>query len=99
MNISIQDFGTGISEKNQNIIFERFKRLETSINSINQGHGLGLSIAKALINVLGGSIDVKSQKGEGTTFTITVPESDAIIDSSFDDPFGDDSSDDDVDLF
>jgi len=97
--ISIQDFGTGISEKNQNIIFERFKRLETSINSINQGHGLGLSIAKALINVLNGSIDVKSQKGEGTTFTIAVPESDAIIDSSFDDPFGDDSSDDDVDLF
>ena len=99
LNISIQDFGTGISEKNQNIIFERFKRLETSINSINQGHGLGLSIAKALITVLDGRIDVKSQKGEGTTFTITIPESEVVIDSTFDDPFGDSSDDDDVDLF
>lgn len=95
--ISVQDFGTGISEKNQNIIFERFKRLETSINSINQGHGLGLSIAKALITVLDGQIDVVSQKGEGTTFTITIPESEIIMDE-IDDPFAGDD-DDDVDLF
>lgn len=80
LNFSVQDFGTGISEKNQNIIFERFKRLDTGINSINQGHGLGLSIAKALLDVLNGSIDIKSQKGEGTTFTISLPESDSVVD-------------------
>lgn len=78
--ISIQDFGTGISEKNQNIIFERFKRLDTGINSINQGHGLGLSITKALCDVIGAQIDIKSQKGEGTTFTLTIPESQTVID-------------------
>lgn len=80
LNISIQDFGTGISEKNQNIIFERFKRLDTGINSINQGHGLGLSITKALLDVLNGSIDIKSQKGEGSTFTLSLPESEVVVD-------------------
>lgn len=80
LTISIQDFGTGISEKNQSIIFERFKRLDTGINSINQGHGLGLSITKVLLDVIGGSIDIKSQKGEGTTFTLAIPESLAVVD-------------------
>ena len=101
--ISIQDFGTGISEKNQNIIFERFKRLDTGINSINQGHGLGLSIAKALLDVLEGTIDIKSVKGEGSTFTISIPR--LKVDNT--DPFGGDDGgmffetdgDDDVDLF
>ena len=92
LTISIQDFGTGISEKNQNIIFERFKRLDTGINSINQGHGLGLSITKALLDIIGGKIDIKSQKGEGSTFTITLPESDVIIDDSM-------SNDDDALFF
>lgn len=79
--ISIQDFGTGISEKNQKIIFDRFKRLDTGINSINQGHGLGLSITKALLDVLDGQIEIKSQKGDGTTFTISLPESQNVVDS------------------
>ncbi len=93
LSISVEDFGTGISEKNQNIIFERFKRLDTGINSLNQGHGLGLSIAKALLDVLGGSINIKSQKGEGSTFTITIPESSTVVDcfsSEGDDVFFDD---------
>ncbi len=81
LHISIQDFGTGISEKNQKIIFDRFKRLDTGINSINQGHGLGLSITKALLDVLNGDIQIQSQKGEGTTFTISVPESQNVVDS------------------
>ena len=89
LNISIQDFGTGISEKNQNIIFERFKRLDTGINPINQGHGLGLSITKALLDMLGGRIDIKSQKGEGSLFTIQLPESDSIVDAGMID--GDDA--------
>ncbi len=80
MSISVQDFGTGISEKNQSIIFDRFKRLDTGINSVNQGHGLGLSIAKALLDILSGTIDIKSQKGEGSTFTVTIPESSAVVD-------------------
>lgn len=81
LNISVQDFGTGISEKNQNVIFERFRRLDTGINSINQGHGLGLSITKALLDMLGGRINIESQKGEGSTFTVVLPESETIVDN------------------
>lgn len=99
--ISVQDFGTGISEKNQAIIFERFKRLDTGINSINQGHGLGLSITKALLDVLEGTIDIKSAKGEGSTFTLSIPRL-KVVNT---DPFGGDDGgmffddNDEVDLF
>jgi signal transduction histidine kinase len=80
LSFSVKDFGTGISDKNQKIIFERFKRLDTGINSINRGHGLGLSITKALLDVLGGEITIESQKGEGSTFTIYVPEAKNVVD-------------------
>ncbi|MDR2929094.1 MAG: HAMP domain-containing histidine kinase [Cytophagaceae bacterium] len=81
LSICVQDFGTGISEKNQQIIFERFKRLDSGINSINRGHGLGLSIIKSLLDVLDGTIEIDSTKGEGSTFTIKIPESRNIVDS------------------
>lgn len=80
LHASVQDFGTGISEKNQKIIFERFKRLDSGINSINRGHGLGLSITKSLLDVLGGTIEIDSQKGEGSTFTVSLPEAQNIVD-------------------
>ena len=70
----VRDFGTGISESNQQIIFDRFKRLDTGINSLNRGHGLGLSINKALIDMLNGTIDIKSKMSEGTSFTVSIPE-------------------------
>lgn len=79
LSFSVRDFGTGISDKNQKIIFERFKRLDTGINSINRGHGLGLSITKALLDVLGGDIEIESQKGEGSTFTIHLPEAKNVV--------------------
>jgi signal transduction histidine kinase len=79
LHVSVQDFGTGITEKNQKIIFERFKRLDSGINSINRGHGLGLSITKALLDVLDGDIRIDSKKGEGSTFSITLPEAKNII--------------------
>ena len=101
--ISIQDFGTGISEKNQNIIFERFKRLDTGINSINQGHGLGLSIAKALLDVIEGTVDIKSVKGEGSTFTLSIPRLKVVntdpLGGDDGDLFFETNEDDDVDLF
>jgi signal transduction histidine kinase len=74
VNISVTDFGTGISEANQKIIFDRFKRLDSGINSINRGHGLGLSINKAVIDLLQGRIDIKSEINNGATFTMSIPE-------------------------
>lgn len=72
--IYVKDFGKGISEKNQKIIFDRFKRLDSGISSINRGHGLGLSINKAILDLLNGKIEIKSQKEKGTTFTTLIPE-------------------------
>lgn len=72
--ISVQDYGAGISLENQKIIFDRFKRLDSGINSIHRGHGLGLSINKALLDLLNGSIDIQSEMGKGANFTISIPE-------------------------
>lgn len=74
LKISVEDFGTGISEDNQKKIFDRFKRLDTGINSINRGHGLGLSINKAILDLLKGTIDIQSEIGKGSTFTVSIPE-------------------------
>jgi len=75
LEISVTDEGIGISEEHLNIIYDRFKRLDNGINSINRGHGLGLSINKAYIDLLNGRMEVKSKENEGSTFTIIIPES------------------------
>jgi len=75
--ISVRDYGTGISLKNQQIIFDRFKRLDSGINSIHRGHGLGLSINKALLDLLNGSIDIDSNIGKGANFTVSIPENES----------------------
>jgi signal transduction histidine kinase len=74
--ISVRDHGVGISKENQKIIFDRFKRLDSGINSLNRGHGLGLSVNKAIIEMLDGKIDIQSELGKGACFTIRIPESD-----------------------
>ncbi|MCJ7745269.1 MAG: cell wall metabolism sensor histidine kinase WalK, partial [Actinobacteria bacterium] len=55
-------------------IFERFFRVEKSRSTKHGGAGLGLSICKELVETLGGRIRVESQTGEGTTFTVTLPQ-------------------------
>ncbi|MCB2195221.1 MAG: HAMP domain-containing histidine kinase [Bacteroidetes bacterium] len=74
LTLSIKDFGTGISEENQKIIFDRFKRIDSGINSVHRGHGLGLSINKALLDLLSGSIKIESEVEKGACFTINLPE-------------------------
>ena len=73
ISMSIQDFGIGISKDNMNIIFDRFKKLDNSINSINRGHGLGLSIALAYVNLLNGEIKVDSILNKKSKFTVILP--------------------------
>jgi signal transduction histidine kinase len=72
--ISVHDQGLDISDDFQQLIFDRFKRVDSSITSINRGHGLGLSIIKSLLDLLGGEINFDSDKEKGTTFTINIPE-------------------------
>lgn len=76
LKLSVKDYGIGIDQKNLQIIFNRFKRIDTSINSLNPGHGLGLSVIKALLDILNGEIDIKSKRSVGSVFTISIPEAD-----------------------
>jgi signal transduction histidine kinase len=72
--ISVTDYGMGVSEENKKIIFDRFSRLDSGINSVNRGHGLGLSVNKALIDLLGGEITMDSIPGQKTVFTVSLPQ-------------------------
>ncbi len=68
--ISVTDKGIGVSEENKKIIFDRFQRVDNGINSINRGHGLGLSVNKAIIDLLDGEITMSSDPDKITVFTI-----------------------------
>lgn len=76
--VSVKDHGIGISDKNKRIIFDRFTRLDTGINSVNRGHGLGLSVVKAFLDLFKGDIKIESQMGKGSTFTVIIPEPDKL---------------------
>ncbi len=69
----IADTGLGISEADQARIFERFYKADPSRTRSNGGSGLGLSIAKKILEIHQGSIGVKSKLGAGTTFTVSLP--------------------------
>jgi signal transduction histidine kinase len=72
--VHFADQGIGISEKDLPLIFERFYRAGPSNNGgPHQSGGLGLAIASAIVQVLGGSIECKSQTGAGAHFTVTLP--------------------------
>jgi signal transduction histidine kinase len=71
--ISVTDHGPGIAAPQHQIIFEKFRQADGSVTREHQGSGLGLAIAKELTQLLGGSIGVISQPGEGATFWVTLP--------------------------
>ncbi len=73
LHISIQDHGLGIAQEDQKRIFDRFVQLDTGTTRSHLGHGLGLSITKALVDLMQGSITLVSNPGEGTLFTVSIP--------------------------
>ena len=81
--IMVKDYGIGIRKADLEVIFDRFKRLDNSIHSQNPGHGLGLSVTKALLDSLEGKIDVKSKLNTGSVFTITIPQGEADENDGF----------------
>ncbi len=81
LQISVQDHGVGIAPEDQQRIFDRFVQLETGTTRSHLGHGLGLSITKALVDLLQGSITLVSSLGEGTCFTVTIPPCSILDDS------------------
>ena len=70
--VIIKDSGTGISPKDLDHIFERFYRVDSARNRKNGGHGLGLSIVKTFVDLIGGDIKVNSQVGKGSEFILTL---------------------------
>jgi signal transduction histidine kinase len=71
--VSVIDHGIGIDEQHHDVIFERFYRINTPLTNKVRGSGVGLSIAKGIIEAHGGNIWVESQAGSGTEFTFTIP--------------------------
>ncbi|MGB3299635.1 MAG: ATP-binding protein, partial [Phormidesmis sp.] len=69
----VQDTGIGIPESQQGILFEKFKQLEPPFQRQYSGTGLGLAMTKRLVELHGGSIQVDSQVGKGSTFTVRLP--------------------------
>lgn len=75
--VSVQDTGFGISAEDMPHIFDRFYRGERSRNRSHGGAGLGLAIAKRMIEQMGGTIAAESDVGDGSMFTIVLPKSGA----------------------
>lgn len=74
LSFSVKDTGIGISKEDITKLFDSFQRLEMSKNRYIQGTGLGLNIAKQLVDSMHGTIDVTSEHGVGSCFTITLPQ-------------------------
>ena len=70
----VEDTGCGIRQEDLEKIFEDFRQVDAKRNRSVEGTGLGLAIVKHLVELMGGTISVESVYGEGTTFTITIPQ-------------------------
>ncbi|GEM_PF-6246268 len=71
--IMVKDTGIGMSDEFLKHIFEEFSREKTSTISRIQGTGLGMSIVKKLVDLMGGDIDIQSTPGQGTVVTVSIP--------------------------
>ncbi|WP_459762549.1 sensor histidine kinase [Alkaliphilus crotonatoxidans] len=71
--VVVSDTGVGIPQEKMNVLFERFKQINRSLDKDQHSSGIGLSLVKSLVELHGGSIEVVSQLGQGTAFTIYLP--------------------------
>ncbi|MDK2910119.1 MAG: hypothetical protein PWR20_1686 [Bacteroidales bacterium] len=80
--VEVEDTGTGISEEHLERIFERFYQTNIEFNRGYEGAGLGLAIARGLVDLLGGKIWVKSQVGKGSLFGFSIPFTEGKLDNT-----------------
>ncbi len=74
LSMEVSDHGKGIPAEGRSLIFDRFKQLDEKINSINTGHGLGLSIVQAYAEMLGGKVSLNDNLDGGIRVVVTVAE-------------------------
>ena len=72
--ITVQDTGVGIRPEDVDKLFDKFQRLDLEQNSTVEGTGLGLAITHRLLDMMGGGIEVNSEYGRGSVFTVTIPQ-------------------------
>ncbi|MDR2443452.1 MAG: response regulator [Deltaproteobacteria bacterium] len=75
---SVADTGIGIKSEDLPFLFEAFNQLDTTRNRHIKGTGLGLAVSKYLVELMGGTIEVQSVYGEGTTFRVLIPRIDGV---------------------
>lgn len=73
LKIQVEDSGLGIAQKNLPYVFDRFYQEDNSPSRSGEGTGIGLTLTKELVQLLGGNIEVSSQLGEGSIFTVMLP--------------------------
>lgn len=73
LHLQVQDNGVGISPRHQATIFDAFTQADASTARRYGGSGLGLAICSRLVKLMGGSLDLDSELGQGSTFTVTLP--------------------------
>jgi len=71
--ISVADTGPGIPKEEQEKIFEKFRQVDGSLTRKEPGTGLGLAICRQLAELLAGTIEVESEVGKGSVFSLTIP--------------------------
>ncbi|MGN0667088.1 MAG: ATP-binding protein [Huintestinicola sp.] len=74
LHVSVTDTGIGISEENISQLFDQFKRFDLLHSRNIEGTGLGLAITNNLVELMNGKISVESKLGEGSTFTVDIPQ-------------------------
>lgn len=73
VNVSVADTGIGIKPENLSLLFQPFRQIDSGLERQHEGTGLGLAICRRLSGLLGGSIEVTSEWGAGSVFTLSLP--------------------------
>ena len=74
LQIGVEDTGVGIRPKDQAQLFAAFSQVTSRTGQVQEGTGLGLLLSQKLAEALGGRIELKSEYGKGSTFTLVLPE-------------------------
>lgn len=73
VSLAVSDTGIGISLEDQKRLFQNFSQIDSSLSRVRSGAGLGLALSKKLAELMGGTIEVESTVGQGTTFRVLLP--------------------------